>query len=71
MRSIALSLHAWRGFGRAAQGDIFICSVRLGFMSLHVCRVCLVERLQQLKAVIEDVEGNANPEASARHWEGR
>lgn len=56
MKSISLSFHGWRGFGRAVQGDFFIVAFRLGFATLYVCRICLVERLQQLKALTRDIE---------------
>lgn len=56
MRSIAFDLHAWRGIGRAAQGDFFVFSVRLGFVTLSVCRACVIDRLLQLKALIDDAE---------------
>jgi len=70
IKSIGTDFHRWRGFGRAAQGDFFVLSVRLGFLSIHLCRVRLVERLQQLKALVDETTRD-NPERSARHWDGR
>lgn len=73
IKSISADFHGWRGFGRAAQGDFFIVSVRLGFASLHICRICLVERLQQLKQIVDEIEiaSRDYPERQARHWDGR
>lgn len=56
MKSITLSFHGWRGFGRAEQGDFFVLSARLGFVTLHICRVCVIERLKQLKRLHTDAE---------------
>ncbi len=56
MTALYLRFHRWRGIGREPQGDLFACAVRLGFATLYVCRVCLVERLQQLKALMADAE---------------
>lgn len=56
MTALYLRFHGWRGFGRQQQGDLFVCACRLGFATLYICRSCLVERLQQLKALANDAE---------------
>lgn len=56
MKAIYLRFHGWRGIGRERQGDLFSCACRLGFATLYICRACLVERLQQLKALAADAE---------------
>jgi hypothetical protein len=56
MRFTYLRFHGWRGFGPAEQGDLFSVSRRFGFVTVNFCRVCLIERLQQLKALTADAE---------------
>lgn len=59
MTGVYLRFHRWRGFGSGVQGDLFSVSRQFGFVTLYVCRVCLVERLQQLKALMSDAEQRA------------
>ncbi len=48
--SLALSLHAWRGIGPDVEPDLFFWRWRIGFLTLTVCRVCVLAAYQDVKA---------------------
>lgn len=50
--SLSLSLHLWRGIGPDVEPDLFVFRWRLGFLTVCVCRVCVLERYRKLKAAI-------------------
>lgn len=69
MKALYLRFNRWAGFGPVEQGDLFSSAYRLGFATLFVCRSCLVERLQQLKAAVEEAEKSI--ESRIREFDGR
>jgi len=48
--SIEVSLHDWRGIGPDIEPDLFVWRYRLGFLTLTVCRVCVLAAYQDTKA---------------------
>lgn len=49
-RSLDLSLHAWRGLGSDIEPDLFFWRWRLGFVTVTLCRVCVLKAYQDAKA---------------------
>lgn len=49
-RSLELALHAWRSFGPDEQPDLYFWRWRLGFMTVTMCRVCVLAAYQDAKA---------------------
>lgn len=52
--SIDLSIHWWKGIGPDREPDLFLIRWRLGFMTIGVCRVCLLSKIHELRAVIRE-----------------
>lgn len=48
--SLDLSLHLWRGVGPDRQAGLFLWRWRLGFLTLTVCRVCVLGAYREAKA---------------------
>lgn len=69
MKAIYLRFNRWAGIGRAEQGDLFSCAFRLGFVTLFVCRVCLITRIQETRDTIN--EAIRQIEARHREFDGR
>lgn len=67
MKALYLRFHRWRGFGPGVQGDFFSVSRSFGFATFYVCKECLVERLQRLKALAN----SADPEQRRRDADGQ
>lgn len=57
MTAIYLRFHRWRGFPLHAeeQRDLFHVVIPMGFATLFVCRVCLIEARRKLRQTISDV----------------
>lgn len=55
--SLDLSLHAWRGIGPDVEPDLFMWRYRLGFLTLTVCRVCVLSAYQDAKAEASKLRG--------------
>jgi len=53
--SLDLSLHLWRGFGPDREPDLFLIRWRLGFVTVSVCRVCVLGRYRELRRRIDEV----------------
>ncbi len=51
--SLSLDLHWWRGIGPDVEPELFVWRWRLGFVTLSVCRVCLLTRIHQLREAIQ------------------
>lgn len=49
-RSLDLSLHAWRGIGSDEEPDLFFWRWRLGFVTVTLCRVCVLAAYQDARA---------------------
>lgn len=47
--SLSLDLHLWRGIGPDVEPDLFLWRWRLGFLTLSVCRVCLLTRIRMFR----------------------
>lgn len=41
--SLAFEIHGWRGF--SVEADLFLKWMRLGFLSVGICRGSLIDRL--------------------------
>ncbi len=53
---IALELHWWRGIGPTVQRDLFFYGYRFGFLTVSVCKVCVIDSYAKLReAVVERV----------------
>lgn len=52
--SLDLSLHWWRGIGPDREPDLFLIRWRLGFLTVGVCRVCLLDSYRKLRATVVD-----------------
>lgn len=51
---ISLSLHWWRGWGQDQQPDLFVWRFRLGFVTLAIERVDLLQAYRKLRKAIAD-----------------
>lgn len=51
--SLSLDLHFWRGIGPDKEPDLFVWRYRLGFLTVGIARVNLLDRIHQLRAAIE------------------
>lgn len=50
--SLDLSVHGWRGVGPDREPDLFLIRWRLGFVTVGVCRVCLLDSYRKLRRTI-------------------
>ena len=50
---ITLELHAWRGIGPTVQRNLFWYGYRLGFLTLAICKHCVIDRYAALRKVVE------------------
>jgi hypothetical protein len=54
---IQIEFHVWRGIGPTVQRDLFFYGWRFGFLTLSICRVCVIDSYAKLRAaVVERVE---------------
>lgn len=49
-RSLDLSFHAWRGIGSEPEPDLFEWRYRLGYVTVMLCRVCVLAAYQDARA---------------------
>ena len=62
---IYIAFHGWRGFNLAnAEPDLFSIVFRLGFVTLYVCRRCLVEAYRRLRSTMVYAVSDATQRAS-------
>jgi hypothetical protein len=53
--AIYLRFHAWRAFRlRPDEPELFHFVVSLGFVSLFICRTCLIDARRKLRSAIEE-----------------
>lgn len=50
---ITLELHWCRGFGPTVQRDLFFYGFRFGFITLSICRVCVIDSYSKLRKSVE------------------
>lgn len=55
--SLDLSIHGWRGVGPDVEPDLFEWRFRLGFLTVTVCRVCVLTAYQDAKAEAQKLRG--------------
>lgn len=57
MTALYLRFHRWRGFPLmpGEQADLFAYVIPLGFATLFVCKVCLIEARRKLRKTIAEV----------------
>lgn len=57
MTALYLRFHRWRGFPvmQDEQLDLFSYVIPLGFATLFICKVCLIETRRKLRKTILDV----------------
>ncbi len=54
MTGLYLRFHRWRGFALTnAEPDLFSYVYRLGFVTVYVCKRCLLEAYRRLRVTIE------------------
>lgn len=53
MNGLSLDVHGWRGIGPDIEPDLFVWRWRLGFLTLSVCRVCLLDRVRLLRGTAQ------------------
>lgn len=56
MTALYLRFHRWRGFPLMSgeQADLFSYVVPLGFCTLFICKICLIEARRKLRAAITE-----------------
>lgn len=65
MTAIYIRFHAWRSFRlQPDEPELFHVVVPLGFVSLFICRTCLIDVRRKLRAAI--IEAVEKDEAAAR-----
>lgn len=58
MTALYLRFHRWRGFALTnVEPDLFHVVFRLGFVTVYVCKRCLLEAYRKLRSTIEEVVG--------------
>jgi hypothetical protein len=58
MTALYLRFHRWRGFALTnVEPDLFHVVFRLGFVTVYVCKRCLLEAYRKLRTTIEEVVG--------------
>ena len=56
MTALYLRFHRWRGFPlMGTEPDLFAYVIPMGFATLFVCKVCLIEARRKLRRTIADV----------------
>lgn len=65
---LTLELHWWRGIGPTVQRDLFWYGYRFGFLTLSICRVCVIESYRKLR---ETIEQSVETSERLREQEGR
>lgn len=50
---LSVELHWWRGIGPTVQRDLFFYGFRLGFVTLSICRVCVIDSYAKLREAVE------------------
>lgn len=58
-RSLAISFHAWRGIGPDVEPDLFFWRWRFGFVTLTVCRVCVLAAYWETKSALARAKAEA------------
>ena len=55
MTALYFRLHGWRGFALAnVEPDLFAHVFRLGFVTVYICRQCLLDAYRKLRRAIGD-----------------
>lgn len=68
MNAIYIRFHAWRAFRlQPDEPELFHVVVPLGFVSLFICRTCLIDARRKLRSAIEEA---VNKEAAAKRGHG-
>jgi hypothetical protein len=58
MTALYLRFHRWRGFALTnVEPDLFHVVFRLGFVTVYVCKRCLLDAYRKLRTTIEEVVG--------------
>lgn len=58
MKAIYLRFHRWRGMTLFnSEPDLFSHVFKLGFVTVYVCKRCLLEAYRKLRSTIEDAVG--------------
>jgi hypothetical protein len=58
MTALYIRFHRWRGFALTnVEPDLFHVVFRLGFVTVYVCKRCLLEAYRKLRTTIEEVVG--------------
>lgn len=52
--SLLLEIHGWRGF--EIDRELFCIAVRLGFVTLLVCRLSITDRMKQLRDKLDEIK---------------
>lgn len=70
-RGFCLDWHLWRGVGRSSQGEMFVFSIRLGFVTASMCKQCVAETYRALRARLESVADDLDPQSKLRRHDGQ
>lgn len=63
MTALYVRFHVWRGFSLFnSKPDFFSYVFRLGFCTVYVCKVCLLNAYRKLRTTIENVVGDHDRE---------
>jgi len=55
MTGVYIRLHRWRGFSRSnVEPDLFHYVAKLGFVTVYLCKVCLLDAYRKLRATVQE-----------------
>ena len=61
MTGIYIRIHRWRGFSRSnVEPDLFHHVARLGFVTVYLCKRCLLEAYRKLRETMQDAVARAD-----------
>lgn len=67
MTGLYFRFHGWRGFSLANdQGDFFHYVWRLGFVTIYVCRICVLDAYRNMKVAARDALALLNRDGESR-----
>ncbi|KAF0102204.1 MAG: hypothetical protein FD144_2639 [Rhodospirillaceae bacterium] len=68
MTAIYLRFHAWRAFHlQADEPELFHVVIPMGFVSLCICRICLIDVRRKLRRTIEEAVSKSEAATTRGH----
>ena len=52
---LSIELHWYRGFGPTVQRNLLFYSFRFGFLTIAICKFCVIDRYAMLRKTAEQI----------------